>query len=155
MRPVTILTEYSLEGLMLKLKLQYFDHLICTDDSLEKSLMLGKMNGGRKTPGAGEGQGGLACCSPWSHKVSDTTGCLNNNHHHTNNQDRQKYYKKWKIQTNISCNAKILNKILENKTKNVEKNLYHNQAGFLPAMQGMFNIRNVNDNVIYYACVMC
>ena len=37
--------EYSLEGLMLKLKLQYFGHLMCTDDSLEKSLMLGKIEG--------------------------------------------------------------------------------------------------------------
>jgi len=37
--------EYSLEGLMVKLKLQYFGHLMCTDDSLEKSLMLGKTNG--------------------------------------------------------------------------------------------------------------
>ena len=35
--------EYSLEGLMLKLKLQNFGHLMRTDDSLEKSLMLGKM----------------------------------------------------------------------------------------------------------------
>ena len=35
--------EYSLEGLMLKLKLQYFDHLIRRDDSLEKTLMLGKI----------------------------------------------------------------------------------------------------------------
>ena len=48
MRPITILTEYSLEGLMLKLKLQYFDHLMCTDDSFEKSLMLGKIEGRRK-----------------------------------------------------------------------------------------------------------
>ena len=37
--------EYSLEGLMLKLKLQYLGHLIHTDDSLEKSLMLGKIEG--------------------------------------------------------------------------------------------------------------
>ena len=35
--------EYSLEGLILKLKLQYFGHLMRTDDSLEKSLMLGKI----------------------------------------------------------------------------------------------------------------
>ena len=45
----SILTEinpkYSLEGLMLKLKLQYFGHLMRTDDSLEKSLMLGKIEG--------------------------------------------------------------------------------------------------------------
>ena len=40
--------EYSLEGLMLKLKLQYFDHLMQTDDSLKKSLMLGKMEGRRR-----------------------------------------------------------------------------------------------------------
>ena len=40
--------EYSLEGLMLKLKLQYFGHLMQTDDSLEKSLMLGKIKGRRR-----------------------------------------------------------------------------------------------------------
>ena len=39
--------EYSLEGLMLKLKFQYFDHLIWRTDSLEKTLMLGKIEGGR------------------------------------------------------------------------------------------------------------
>ena len=39
--------EYSLEGLMLKLKLQYFGHLIRTD-SLEKTLMLGKTEGGKR-----------------------------------------------------------------------------------------------------------
>ena len=37
--------EYSLEGLMLKLRLQYFGHLMQIDDSLEKSLMLGKIEG--------------------------------------------------------------------------------------------------------------
>ena len=40
--------EYSLEGLMLKLKLQYFDHLIRRTDSLEKTLMLGKIEGRRR-----------------------------------------------------------------------------------------------------------
>ena len=40
--------EYSLEGLMLKLKLQYFGHLMHTDDSLEKSLMLKKIEGRRR-----------------------------------------------------------------------------------------------------------
>ena len=40
--------EYSLEGLMLKLKFQYFDHLMQRTDSLEKTLMLGKMEGGRR-----------------------------------------------------------------------------------------------------------
>ena len=80
--------EYSVEGLMLKLKLQYFGHLMRGADSLEKTLMLGKIEGKRRrrgeakkaemirehhqlkgheleqTPGDSEGQGDLACCSP-------------------------------------------------------------------------------------------
>ena len=40
--------EYSLKGLMLKLKLQYFGHLMLRTDSLEKTLMLGKIKGGRR-----------------------------------------------------------------------------------------------------------
>ena len=40
--------EYSLEGLMLKLKLQYFGHLMRITDSLEKTLMLGKIEGGKR-----------------------------------------------------------------------------------------------------------
>ena len=40
--------EYSLEGLMLKLKLQYFGHLMRRTDSLEKTLMLGKIEGGKR-----------------------------------------------------------------------------------------------------------
>ena len=40
--------EYSLEGLMLKLKLQYFGHLIQRTDSFEKTLMLGKIEGGKR-----------------------------------------------------------------------------------------------------------
>ena len=40
--------EYSLDGLMLKLKLQYFDHLMRRTDSLEKTLMLGKSEGRRR-----------------------------------------------------------------------------------------------------------
>ena len=43
-----IIPEYSLEGLMLKLKLQYFGHLMQRTDSLEKTLMLGKIEGGRR-----------------------------------------------------------------------------------------------------------
>ena len=41
--------QYSLEGLMLKLKLQHFGHLVQRTDSLEKTLMLGKIEGKRKT----------------------------------------------------------------------------------------------------------
>ena len=84
----------SLEGLMLRLKLQYFGHLMQWVDSLEKTLMLrgwgqeekgtteDEMAGwhhqldGREfgwTPGVGDGQGGLACCDSWGRKESDTT----------------------------------------------------------------------------------
>ena len=90
--------EYSLEGLMLKLKLQYFGHLMRRTGSFEKTLMLGKIEGGRRrvrkrmrrlddindsmdvsgwTPGAGDGQGGLACCDSWGRKESDMTERLN------------------------------------------------------------------------------
>ena len=46
--PKEISPEYSLEGLMLKLKLQYFDHLMRRADSFEKTLMLGKIEGRRR-----------------------------------------------------------------------------------------------------------
>ena len=45
--------KYSLEGLMLKLKLQYFGHLMGTADSLEKTLMLGKIEGKRRRGNGG------------------------------------------------------------------------------------------------------
>ena len=77
--------EYSLDGLMLKLKLQYFDHLMRRTDSLEKTLMLGKIEGKRRRRqedemvgwhhrldgqglGVGDGQESLVCCSPWGLK---------------------------------------------------------------------------------------
>ena len=46
--PNEISPEYSLEGLMLKLKLQYFGHLLRRTDSFEKTLMLGKVEGGKR-----------------------------------------------------------------------------------------------------------
>ena len=88
----------SLEGMMLKLKLQYFGHLMQRVDSLEKTVMLGGIRGRRRrgrprmrwldgitdsmdlnllTPGVGDGQGGLACCSSWGCKESDITERLN------------------------------------------------------------------------------
>ena len=82
-------SEYSLERLVLKLKLQYFGHPMQRADSLEKTLMLGKTEGRRRRGrqrmrwldghefeqalGVGDGQGGLVCCSPWGHKELDTT----------------------------------------------------------------------------------
>ena len=86
--------EYSLEGLMLNLKFLYFGHLMQRTDSLEKTVMLGKievmrikaqqrmrwldgitdsMDVGLNKLGDGEGQGRLACCSPWGRKESDRT----------------------------------------------------------------------------------
>ena len=82
----------SLEGLMLKLKLQYFGHMMWRTDSSEKTLMLGKTEGRRRRKGAtkdemvgcnhrsdghefeqalgvGDEQGSLACCSPWACRV--------------------------------------------------------------------------------------
>ena len=49
--PKEINPEYSLEGLMLRLKLQYFGHLLQRTDSFEKTLMLGKIEGGRRRRG--------------------------------------------------------------------------------------------------------
>ena len=99
--------EYSLEGLMFKLKLQYFGHLMRRTDSLEKTLMLGKIEGRRRRGryrrrrkgmiedemvgwhhrldghefeqalGDGEGQTSLACCNPWGCKELDMTERLN------------------------------------------------------------------------------
>ena len=52
-----IIPEYPLEGLKLKLKLQYFGHLMLRTDSLEKTLMLGKIEGGEERIEEGEDRG--------------------------------------------------------------------------------------------------
>ena len=79
---------------MLKLKLEYFGHLMRRTDSFEKTLILGRIEGRRRmgttedervgwhhqldgrefeqAVGDGEGQRSLMCCSPWGHKESDT-----------------------------------------------------------------------------------
>ena len=91
--------EYSLERLTLKLKFQYFGHVMRITDSLEKTLMLGKIERRKRrgqqriemvgwhhqldghefeqAPGVVDGQGSLAYCSPWVHKGSDMTEQLN------------------------------------------------------------------------------
>ena len=73
---------------MPKLKLQYFGHLMGRANSLEKTLMLGKIDGCKfvQTLGDSEGQGSLVCCSPWGCKEVDTTERLNN-HHKTDGLD--------------------------------------------------------------------
>ena len=91
--------KYSLEGLMLKLKLQYFGHLVGRADSLEKTWCWERLTAGGEenyrgwdgwmasptqwtwiwaNSGDGEGQGSLACCSPWGREESNTTEWLNN-----------------------------------------------------------------------------
>ena len=86
---------------MLKVNLQYFGHLIGRADSLEKTLMLGKIEGEKRRGrqrmrwldgitdsmdmslgelrevGVGDGQGGLMCCGSWGHKELDITERLN------------------------------------------------------------------------------
>ena len=102
----------KLEVLMLKLKLQYFGHLMWRVESLEKTLMLGGIGGRRRrgmtedemagwhhqldglesewTPGVGDGQGGLACCDSWSRKESDTTEWLNWTEHITDKKKNKR-----------------------------------------------------------------
>ena len=84
----------SLEGMMIKLKFQYFGHLMRRVDSLEKTLVLRGIGGKRRRGRQrmrwldgitdlmdvslselpdGDGQGGLACCNSWGCKESDTT----------------------------------------------------------------------------------
>ena len=101
-------SEYSLEGLMLKL--QYFGHLKWRVNSLEKTLMLGKTEGGRRrgqqrwdvgchhqpnghefeqTPGDTERQRSLACCSSWGRKEPDTTEQRNTTTTHQGHQQHK------------------------------------------------------------------
>ena len=92
--------EYLLKGLMLKLNLQYFGHLMWRTNSFEKTLMLGKTEGRRRRGwqrtsqwhhwldgheleqalGVSDGQGSLACCNTCGHKESDMTEKLNWTH---------------------------------------------------------------------------
>ena len=99
---------------MLKLKFQYFGHLMRRTESFEETLMLREIEVWRRrgwqrtkwldgitdsvdtslskqTPGVGYGQGGLACCSPWGHKESDTTEWLNWTERHRSYQRKYSF----------------------------------------------------------------
>ena len=99
-KPANINPEYSLEGLRLNLKLQYFSHLTKELTYLKRPWCWERVKAGREgdyrgqdglmaspaqwyefeqTLGAGEGQRSLACCSPWGHKELDTPEWLKNN----------------------------------------------------------------------------
>ena len=117
--------EYSLEGLMLKLKLQYFGHAIWSTDSLEKTLLLGKIECRRRKGwqrirwrhwleghefqealGVGDGQGSLVCCSPWGCKESDMTEWLNWTDNNKNNE-RQRLKSKKQILHGVRINSSL------------------------------------------------
>ena len=138
--------ECSLEGLILKLKLQYFGHLMGRTDSLEKTLMLGKIEGRRrkepqmmqlfdgitdsmdmslgKLMGDNEGQGSLACCSPWDHKELDMTERLNNS---------SKYL----------TEPKFLNKILANIIQQyLQRIMHHGQVVLFQECKDASILRN-------------
>ena len=132
----SILKEISpgslLERVMLKLKLQYFGHLMWRADSFEKTLMLGKIEGRRRrddkesdgwmasltwwtwvweTSGVGDGQGGLECCRPW--------GSLRVGHDWT-----------------TELNWNMLNKILADQIQqNIKRIIPHGQLRFILGMQ--------------------
>ena len=112
--------EYSFEGLMLKLRFRYSGHLMRRTDSLEKTLVLGKIEGRRRgqqrmrwldgitdsdghefeqAPGIGDGWKSLVCCSPWGLKESDTTEQLNWSELKENARDIS--------QSSVSPNSKI------------------------------------------------
>ena len=120
--------EYSLEGLMLQLKLQYFGHLMWRTDSFrkdpdaekdwrqeEKGTMGDEMvewhhrlsgHEFEQTLGDGEGQGSLVCCSPWGHKEL-TWLWLNNKYQ--NFPDL--YLLSWRQSSDPDCLALILNSL--------------------------------------------
>ena len=126
--------EYSLEGLMLKLKLQYFGHQMWRTDFLEKNPDAGKdwrkeekrmtddemvgwhhwldVHEFEQPLGISDGQGSLVCCSPWSIKESDTTKWLN------------KLLTILKNQSYLSTsNTKIISYMLKFKCKNQNYNI--------------------------------
>ena len=123
--------EYSLDGLMLKVKLQYLGHFMWRADSFEKTLMLGKIECRRRrgrqrisssvrgwhhrldrhefrgTPGVGDGQEGLACCSSW--------GC------------RELVGHNWATELNWTEGGLVFPSLSEFSTVCYDQRLWHNQ----------------------------
>ena len=119
--------EYPLEGQMLKLKLQYFGHLLWSADSLEKTLLQGKIEGKKRQGqqrtrwhhrlnghefeqalGDGDEQGSLECYSPCGHKASDRTEWLHNDNNSSTNHCVQEGAVSWLayLETNLTCRTK-------------------------------------------------
>ena len=139
--PKGISPEYSLEGLMLRLKLQYLGHLMWRTDSFEKTLMLGKIEGGRRrgqqriwwvdgitwchvqldghefeqAPGVDDERGSLVCCSPGGCKEWDTTEQLN----WTYRMKTIKNANIWRLNNTLLNNQQITKEI---KKENMHRN---------------------------------
>ena len=114
----------SLKGLMLKLKLQYFGHLMWKVDSLEKTLMQEEKGttedelarwhhwlDGREfewTLGVGDGEGGLECCNSWGRKESDMTERLNWTELSQDQWEKRASFTKGKNQLWLTCLWNVL-----------------------------------------------
>ena len=161
--------EYSLKGLMLKQTLQYFGHLMWSVDSLEKTLMLGKIEGRRgddrgwdswvasstqwtwefeQTLRDGEGQGSLLWCSPWCHKELDTIEWLNNKDN-SNNENIYPHFH-WQELGTLVCLPTLLLRIggysykppaVVKRTVVVKGRLHEGDCSWCPWLQGPWGKR--------------
>ena len=150
--------EYSLEGLMLKLKLQYFGHLMRRADSLEKTLMLGNIEGRRRRGWQRKRwldglissmdmnlsklqetvkDGSLACSSPWGRKELDMPEQLNNN------ERWMIFHEVWK---SYEIQISTPHKCSFNKTQAIHS---------LPVTYGSFCVIATELSSCYQDCVTC
>ena len=157
-------SEYSLAGLMLKLQLQYFGHLMQRTDSLEKTLVLEKIEGRRRR---GQqrmrrlGQGDLACCGPWVSKswtqLSDWTE-LNWNEDNIVRKESNLRISDWTLSITTSnrpnqtrCSHYVFKKW--NRWPGIlKKKIYQNSKCFLKKNNTPFNLifsGNLQDKYVY------